>query len=858
MDLFSLSVGGIASAIATRAITRTREHRASARGVSDLLNWAFMVDDGIVLQKDGSLLAGWRYQGPDVSAASAQELDNLSRHVNDALLPLTDGWMLHIDAIRRPASAYSASAFPDAVTQLIDDERRAAYERTASRQFETEYFVVVTRSTPPETFSRMRSAFVQGLDRSPVDWTTVLADVEAAMSALEDRLSGHLALRRLNAEELLGHLHECLTVLRHPVHVPPSGSYLNVVLSDQELVGGFEPRIGEMAIRVVAVHGYPHASHAAETDFLNALPASFRWSTRVIPLGEHEAAKQLRRHQLQWFKKRKGAGAWVQEMVSNGRKGSATQTPDDELWLDQDAKGMARDAAEATSENASGTVRFCYVTQVVVVTDPDADRAARTARDVLKALNDAGFGGRIENVNALEAYLGSLPGHGYPNLRRPLLSTRNVADLLPITSVWPGLAHNPSSYFPAGSPPLMWAATGGSTPFRVNLHDSDVGHALILGKTGSGKSVLLAMLAAQFLRYPRAQVFVFDVGYSMWALAKAAGAVHYDLGAGRADGLRFQPLGRIDLPSERAWAAEWLEVLFALQGVVLTPALRKRVARALELVAGNAAEHRTLTELSVQLQHEALATAIAPYTIGGTCGQLLDANVDELADGQFQVFEMKHLMELDNRIALPVLLYLFHRIEQRLDGSPTLIEIDEAWMALMHSLFGARINQWLLTLRKQNAAVVLATQSPAQLEQLPNRHIIIDSCPTKFYLPNVDAISTGQRPLYHDLGLSDREIAIIAQATPKRHYYFRSPRGSRLFELALGDFARAFLTSVPGFSMEETKRRIEALIARHGGDWTVAWLEEQGLAQWAANLRACHNSRLELHNDNQLVFPIAV
>lgn len=857
MDLLSLSFGGIGGALVSRAIARTREHRDTAHGVADVLNWAFMVDDGVVLQKDGSLLAGWRYQGPDVSAATSQELDSLSQHVNDALLPLTDEWMLHVDAIRRPAAAYSSSIFPDAATQLIDDERREAYEETAGRQFETEYHLVITKTTPPETFSRLRSAFVQGVERSAIDWGRVLADFEAAASGLQDRLSKHLSLRRLTSPELLRHLHECLTGLRHPVLVPPDGSYLNVVLSDQELIGGFEPRIGEMAIRVVAVQGYPHASHAAEIDFLNALPASFRWSTRVIPLGELEAAKQLRRHQLQWFKKRKGAGAWVQEMVSNGRKGAGAAA-DAELWLDHDAKGMARDAAEAASENASGTVRFCYVTQVVVVTDRDPHRAEQTAREVLKALNDAGFGGRVESVNALEAYLGSLPGHGYPNLRRPLLSTRNVADLLPITSVWPGLAHNPSSYFPAGSPPLMWAATDGSTPFRVNLHDSDVGHALILGKTGSGKSVLLGMLAAQFLRYPRAQVFAFDLGYSMWALAKATGAVHYDLGAGRADSLRFQPLGRIDLTSERAWAAEWLEILFALQGLALTPTLRKRVARALELVAGNPAEHRTLTELSVQLQHEALATAIAPYTLGGTCGQLLDASIDELADGQFQVFEMKHLMELDNRVALPVLVYLFHRIEQRLDGSPTLIEIDEAWMALMHSLFGARINQWLLTLRKQNAAVVLATQSPAQLEQLPNRHTIVDSCPTKFYLPNVDAVSAGQRSLYHDLGLSDREIAIIAQATPKRQYYFKSPRGSRLFELALGDFARAFLTSVPGFSMEETKRRIESLIAQRGDDWATAWLEEQGLTDWAARLRVCRNSRQELPNENQLSLPIAV
>src|SRR2546425_7181361 len=164
--------------------------------------------------------------------------------------------------------------------------------------------------------------------------------------------------------------------------------------------------------------------------------------------------------------------------------------------------------------------------------DPDPARADLVAAEILKVLTDAGFPGRIETVNALEAYLGSLPGHGYPNLRRPLLSTRNIADLLPVTSVWPGLATNPSPFFPPRSPPLVWAATAGSTPFRVHLHDSDVGHTLGLGKTGSGKSVLLALLAAQFRRHPNAQGFAFDVRDAMWALAHAAGARDYALAAG--------------------------------------------------------------------------------------------------------------------------------------------------------------------------------------------------------------------------------------------------------------------------------------------------------------------------------------
>jgi type IV secretion/conjugal transfer VirB4 family ATPase len=633
------------------------------------------------------------------------------------------------------------------------------------------------------------------------------------------------------------HLHECVTGKPHRVRAPAHGAYLNVVLADQDLVGGFEPRIGAAHIRAVAVHGFPHASQAGALDVLNALPHAFRWSSRIVPLGSIAAGRLIRRYQLTWYKKRKGAAAWLQELAGGRATQSRAVDADADLFLDHDARRMAQDASEAAAENASGRVRFCFYNQVAVVTDHDPGRADAVAAEIVKTLHDSGYTGRVESVNALEAFLGTLPGHGYPNLRRPVVSTRNVADLLPVTSVWPGLATNPSPLFPPASPPLLWAATNGATPFRVNLHDSDVGHALVLGKTGSGKSTLLGILAAQFRRYPGAQVFVFDVGYSMWMLARAVGGSHYDVAAGRPDALRFQPLARVHDPSERAWAAEWIETLAVLQGVTVTPAHRARIDRALALIAENAPPHRTLTELLPQLQHVELLAALRPYTLAGLYGQLLDAAHDDLGQSQFTVFELRHLLALDDRVAIPVLLYLFRRIEQRLDGRPTLIQIDEAWMALLHPRFGPRITQWLLTLRKQNGAVVLATQSPAQLAQFASRYAVIDSCPTKFYLPNADAASSGTAPLYRDLGLNDREIDTIATATPKRHYYVKTPRGSRLFELGLGPLALSFLTVPRGLTVDECKRKVEGLIERDPKSWQGTWLAEQGLTDLSASLR---------------------
>jgi type IV secretion system protein TrbE len=844
MELASAALGIAAGTVMARAGARLREHRQQPAGLADLLGWGFLVAEGVILQKDGSLLAAFEYAGPDVSAATPAELNLLSRHVNDALVPFADDWMLHVDAIRQPAAAYAASTFPDPVTQFIDEERRSAYQKRASRQFESAYTLVATHLPPPELFARLGTWFVQrGVAKSDtqVDWDKLLAGYSVALQGLEHRLSSRLRLTRLDSDGLVRHLHSCLTGDPHPVRAPEHGSYLNVVLADQELVGGFEPRIGARHVRVVAVHGYPHASHAGALDLLNSLPYAFRWSNRILPLGQQAAGHLIRRHQMTWYKKRKGAAAWLQDIAGgsgSGQRHSTNAQADADLFLDHDARRMAQDAGEAAAENASGSVRFCFYNQVAVVTDHDPGRADAVAAEIVKALHDSGYTGRVESVNALEAFLGTLPGHGYPNLRRPVVSTRNVADLLPVTSVWPGLATNPSPLFPPASPPLLWAATGGATPFRVNLHDSDVGHALVLGKTGSGKSTLLGILAAQFRRYQGAQVFVFDVGYSMWLLARAVGGSHYDLAAGRPDVLRFQPLARVHDPGERAWAAEWIETLAALQGVTITPAHRARIDRALALIAVNAPPHRTLTELLTQLQNAELLAALRPYTLAGLYGQLLDAAHDDLGESQFTVFELRHLLSLDDRIAIPVLLYLFHRIEQRLDGRPTLIEIDEAWLALLHPRFGPRVTQWLLTLRKQNGAVVLATQSPAQLGQFASRQAVIDSCPTKFYLPNADAASPSTAPMYRDLGLNDREIETISIATPKRHYYVKTPRGSRLFELGLGPFALSFLTVPHGLTVEECKRKIEWMIDRDPALWQAEWVAQQGLSELSASLRA--------------------
>jgi type IV secretion system protein VirB4 len=478
------------------------------------------------------------------------------------------------------------------------------------------------------------------------------------------------------------------------------------------------------------------------------------------------------------------------------------------MWLDNDATRMAHDAAAAATENASGRARFCVYNAIAVVIEDDPEAADAVARSIVRAFGDAGFGARIETVNAVDAFLGTLPGHGTPNVRRPVVSGAAIADLVPVTSTWPGLDRNPCPYYPPDSPPLLWAATDGSTPFRVNVHVSDVGHALIVGQTGAGKSTLVGLLTAQFLRYPGARVFLFDVGYSSWLLCHALDGRHVDLFAGGRAAL--QPLRHVDDPVERAWCAEWVETLVG-------EADRGRVERALTLLAGCDPAHRTLGELARQVQDASVAAALVPYIAGGSYAGVLDGVADATeAESPYTVYELRSLLDMDDRVLVPTLLALFRQVERRLDGRPALIVIEEVWAPLMRSAFAARIKQWLLTLRKQNAAVVLVAHNVTQLSGVP---LIWESCPTRIYLPNADAASPDTAALYARLGLTAREISVIARAVPKRDYYFTSPRGSRLFELSLGPIARALLASGDAVRARATRARAE-----HGAAWLDHWL----------------------------------
>ena len=615
----------------------------------------------------------------------------------------------------------------------------------------------------------------------------------------------------LNDEETLTYLHNCVSPKRHLVKVPEIPMYLDGILADTPLIGGMEPRLGNYQLRTISVLGFPGSSIPGILDNMNRLNFEYRWVTRFLPLDKIDALKEVNRYRKQWFAKRKGVMTLVRETVSQNES----------AMVDSDALNKSLDADAASQELGNDLVSYGYFTATVIIWDEDALIAEKKVRAVEKTINSLGFTVVAETLNAVEAWLGSLPGLCRANVRRPLFSSLNLAHIFPLSAIWAGPVINKH----LNAPVLMHTQTPDSTPFRLNLHVGDVGHTMIVGPTGAGKSVLLSTLAAQFRRYPTCQVYFFDKGGSCRVLTAGVGGDFYDLADEAEGALSFQPLANIDEENERTWASEWIYEVLRAENVEITPDVKKSVWTALCSLATSPKDQRTITGLTLIIQDMNLRQALQPITLNGAFGRLFDADSDNLDYGDWQCFEMEKLMNSPAAVA-PTLSYLFHKLEQRFTGVPTIMILDECWLFLDNPIFAAKIREWLKVLRKANVSVVFATQSLRDVENSPIAPAIIDSCLTKMYLPNSNANDDRTAVTYRAFGLNDREIEIISMATAKRQYYYKSVYGSRLFELALGPVALAYCAA----SSKEDQRMVKQILAENGQEnFNEEWLRYKKL-----------------------------
>jgi type IV secretion system protein VirB4 len=819
-------------------------------GFSEILTYLTLVNEGVVECKNGALLAGFWYEGPDLESATVEEVEVLTAFISRAFARFGGGWMLHVEMIRKPTETYPRGFFNEPTNYLIDAERAYQHKQEGSH-FESKIGLFFTYLPPLLEQSSMWRKIVNFLmgdgETTYLEMSQKnLRHFEDKLSEIEDILtaSKQIKLKRMLVEpviaddgekflnfQLLEAINYVVNGRWHPVRLPnPCPTYLDTLFARDMLAGS--PLIyDDNKLAIISVVGYPHGSYPGILQAINRLPYEARFSNRFIFTDYLDASEKLQKLRKQWAQKMR---SFISILLNR---------PDAPINLD--AASMVEDIDSAIMPLESGDICFGHHTCVVVIRGKDDEELDYRAREVTKIFEFRGFAAKIEKRNGFEAFIGSLPGHGYENVRRPMINSLNYSDIIPTTTDWTGKEFCPSGHFPPNSPALIQAASMDSTPFRLNLHDGDVGHTLILGPTGAGKSTLLSLIASQFERYEGSRVFVFDKGYSMFPLAAAClDAAHYDIGAPDETGkrLRFCPLATIDSSQERLGAQEWIETIVVLsQDASCTPDQRELIHSALQTMANTTrdASERTMTHFLGTIQDMKLREILNYYAGEHPGGILLDGDSNDIHYKHLTVFEMEHVYNMSEKLVVPIFVYLFREIEKRLNETvegkmnpPSLIIIDEAWTALNHPMFQEKLAEWLLVLRKKNCAVVMATQNLSHILDSPIRQTILDSCFTRILLPNPAAMNEDLKKLYMGyLNLNAKQVMLIAEVgIMKKHYYYTAPnsRNYRLFDLGLDEVALAFV----GAAGKDDLKAIRALIKKYGKTWPSYWLEQRGLKDW--------------------------
>ena len=366
-----------------------KRFRSANAGVADLLNYAAMVDDGVIACKSGALMAAWFYTGTDNAQMTEDERDHVSILLNRALLPLDDGWMLHIDAVRHEAPRYpdrSRSHFPDPVSQSVDEERRRFFEERGV-MYEG-YFVLTVTWLPPLLAERKAVELLFDDDRKPDSkprqFSILLESFNKNVRLLEERLSTVLNLHRLKAQaygredgtveyydDFLQHIQRCISGVSHPVRLPSCPNYLDILLGGQEFWGGIIPRMGRKFIQVVAIEGFPAMSTPGILSILTDLNLEYRWNTRFIFLGKRTALAHIAVYRRKWRQKLYG----IIDLIS----GRLTR-------VNQEAQEMSEDADAAFAAVQRNDCAVGYLSSVVVLMDEDRDKVENEAIQLQKLI----------------------------------------------------------------------------------------------------------------------------------------------------------------------------------------------------------------------------------------------------------------------------------------------------------------------------------------------------------------------------------------------------------------------------------------------------------------------------------------
>jgi len=812
-------------------------YEKAARSFSELLPWMTLVARDLVLQKDGSLLAVYRYDGVDQEGLEPVQIDRYAQLIEHALRHFDERITLWWTVDRRRTGDYPDGEFSSAVGRHIDQAWRESVTR--GNQYTNRYHLALlyTPAGGTEGFMDKVSHFTrqgsygmgralaealkaQFVKRSAFVYSAVQLDAQMLafgelLRAFEETLTD-LRLERLADARLLAFLHDrCSPAAEgQPVRMPRVPSYLDGYLPDCSLaVDADMLRFrGDQTAHVAAlsVKDWPQSTYPGVFDELLAVGGEITVSQVFRFVQPDKARRYIQDVERHNRNLQKSLRTYLVEAF----------THEESAMRDEGRVLLAEDAAAALTGLTAANRAFGYYNLTVLAYGASREAAESTAKEVARWLRRAGFLVVRETLHLLSAWAGTLPGQWGMLVRWFFVSSANLADLSPARTLRTGRRENRHLREQTGRPcpALTVLPTDYRTPFWFNFHVGDLGHTLVVGPSGVGKSVLVNFLLAQFRKYQPCNVIIFDKDYSCRIPTLLQGGAHIDVAGERGGHVRLNPLALIERREAWVWLARWLEILLTSRGYAMRAEDDRALAQALEGVAEQPRGNWMLRTLYPFLPR-ALGEQLAPWIGEGQLARFFDNEEDSFELADFTCVEMGGLFH-NPRIASAFLDYAFYRVERLLDGRPSVIYVEEAWFMLAQDAFAARLDDWLRTMRKRNAVVILATQSLDELAGSDIFATIVDNIPNRILLPNPNA--TAHRDLYvKKFGLNEAQLARVRSAIPKAHYYIVTPDLSRLVEAR---FPPAVLACLRSDQLAQT------LFDRHVGarrpGWEMRFIQE--------------------------------
>ena len=802
--------------------TAAQKTAALDPSAGDRLPYAGHLDDHTVMTRGGDLIQMIQVDGVAFETADSETLNHMAA-VRDVVMRgiANSSLMLYCHVIRRQVTAELSGAQPDGFVRDLDD---AWQQQLRGKKLYINDMVLMLVRRPAQGkigfFDRL-TKWGNGTRNSAerlADQTRELRELDAARTNLLSALSRY-------GPRLLGRYHDANGTCSEPLEILSAlyNGEMQPVLEPTGDAGQYLPykRIS-FGLDALELKGA-----SANTSRFGAIVSIKDYPAYTAP-GMLDNLLRLP-HELTMTE----SFAFIDRQIADERIGLALRrlraASDETTTLRQGLLGAKDDLTGGAA--AYGEHHLTVHVRAMTLAALDAAVA-----DVQASLADIGAVAVREDLNLESAFWGQFPGNADFIARKALVSTANLSGLISLHGFPIGV--------PAGGPwgePITVLETTSSTPYFFNLHSGDLGNFTLIGPSGSGKTVVLNFLIAQAQKFhPR--TFFFDKDRGAEIFIRAIGG-HYDvLRPGTPTG--FNPLQLPENATNQAFLRQWLSQILTPAGGQLTADENAIVSSAVDANFSQPAEYRQLRYLVELLAGGArpvrgdLASRLAPWYGAGEHAWLFDNPTDQLnLDTRTAGFDMTAL--LDNpALRTPAMMYLFHRVDERLDGSPSMIVIDEGWKALDDDVFVHRLKDWMKTVRKRNGVVGFATQSASDAIESKIAATIIEQSATQLFMSNPKAQASDY---CGGFGLTAHELDLV-RSLPEhlRCVLIKQGGNSVVARLDMGNMPDA-ITVLSG--REASVRKLDELRRVHG-DAPSEWLpmllqaaQEGALTPWPAASR---------------------